>query len=369
MEKQKIKKRLYDVQSNHGMREYREFSYLGYSRTKIAAYVQKHLPKENPSERDFLINVIFGATTNRLGWSKEDRRFTIFIERNETDRFKIRVLIAVALGLISLRIVKEIEQVDEPEEENISDDQIIYFAQKVLERSAKNSQGSFLRQQYTLNPDDILSRMKEFRGDYIKQLTKKQRTFIDEKFEEIFEDTANHQLAGLLSSDTRLIERYIQREKNARFGIFEKPHVITTTVSDSGTGFVGKVFCHEGGCDIWYPSLEDVREYRVINNLPDINEAAAIRLILAHELSHIICHFDSAPPSGFLVPKATPEEEREATYCARTMLEHRELLYNNMVNDDTYKKACENIKELIRYVYSGKREEWGNEWFEWVLSD
>jgi len=310
MEKEEIKKRLYDVQSNHGMREYREFSYLGYSRTKIAAYVQKQLSKGNSSERDFLISVIFDATTNRLGWSKEDRRFTIFIERNETDRFKIRVLIAVALGLISLRLIKE-----------------------------------------------------------IKQLTKKQRTFIDKKFEEIFEDTANHQLAGLLSSDTRLIERYMQREKNARFGIFEKPHVITTTVSDSGTGFVGKVFCHEGGCDIWYPSLEDVHEYRVINNLPDINEAAAIRLILAHELSHIICHFDSAPPSGFLVPKATPEEEREATYCARTMLEHRELLYNNMVNDDTYKKACENIKELIRYVYSGKREEWGDEWFEWVLSD
>jgi len=290
----------------------------------------------------------------------------IFFKSQISDRFKERTYIAKALGLISLVFIPQItDEVKLSFEVNLQS--VYYFAQRLLKYCAGSDYGSVLRCQYTLCENDIDTEISKLNNDYDEQaLNDSQKVEIDSVFDTIgFTNSSQTSIEGILSNDIRLITKYIQDKEPNRPDGTQKELEIKINFADGVSRVAGKLFCHEDGCDIHCPTIENIHAIRRLEKLEQINELAAIRLIVAHELGHIVCH--RIP--GYIGPigeptKSSPDDEKEATYFARLLLEHRELLYNNMVEDNKYHNACKEIKKLIEHVYHSRDKEW----LDWVLS-
>jgi hypothetical protein len=64
----------------------------------------------------------------------------------------------------------------------------------------------------------------------------------------------------------------------------------------------------------------------------------------------------------------TREEERDAFYFARLLLEHREFLYFSEKDSKIYKDSQNKWRDLIEYVY-GTQADCEQEYLKWVLED
>lgn len=344
-----------------------EFGYLEYARSAIEVYARKVL-----GYRNFFIEIVpSNKTANDLDfnayWQSNKQCVQIFFKSRGGDSCKERISIAEALGLIVLSFIPEQLHKDTLLFEG-GYPSIAFFAQKLLELSTKTDHGSFLRKQYTLSIDAIVRKICDFHGrDYVGLLTDDQRSLIDAKFNEIFDFSPTRNVVnGMLKSDIKLITQYIQRKEPYSVDGTQKKLAISISANKETVSLAGMLYCYESGCNIWYPNIEKIRDIRVHNREPEINALSTIRFIVAHELGHIVCHripgfigFIDGPKSS------TSVEEREATYFARLLLEHREFLYNNMRADEEYDKACLEIRHLIRQLYHG----YGEEWLNWVLTD
>lgn len=368
MTKEEIRGVFEDTRPNLKMdpKRYQEYGYMEYSRSVIETYLRKTL--KMPELRIVIkhsLDIVNRQTFSVL-WSSEARCLQIFFKSQENARFKERTAIAEALSLIAMDFVRHLTN-----RKTLSFDvnlpAIHYFAQNMLEFCANGNYGSVLRKKYTCHANDVVNEISNLRSDSSSQsLSDLQRAEIKELFEGTVFSAENRTVAdGMLSNDIKLITKYIQDREPLRNGI--RNSLAITTQSVNGVNrLVGKLFCHETGCDIQYPAVEDIRAARERKHEVAIDEIAATRIIVAHELGHVVCH----RTPGFLGPIGSPtpstsEVEREATYFARLLLEHREFLYNNTVDDKEYREACAVISELIRRIYYG----YGEEWLSWVLND
>lgn len=345
-----------------------EFDYLELPRILLTRYVRQELNMDTFSI-ELCPFYVHGKDNNFIAYCdwQEKRKCYRISYRIQDERFKERFAIAEALGLMVLSFVPE--QLEKSSVmQNESQTPIIYFAKKMLEVSAINNYGSVLRNQYTLSTDNIASEIRAFHPDYDESsLTEPQKSEIDTIFNNIFSSYPEQDsLDRMLHSDIKLITRYIQCREPVAINGSHNRLAINIHPSEGPTHIIGMLYCHSEGCDIWHPTVEQVAGLRRIAESAEINEVAAIRLIVAHELGHVVCHripgftgwIGGSKPS-------TMEEEREATFFARLLLEQRELLYNNMLANETYDSACLEIRKLIRYVYRSK----GKEWLKWVLTD
>ncbi|MDR2568874.1 MAG: ImmA/IrrE family metallo-endopeptidase [Oscillospiraceae bacterium] len=330
-----------------------ELAHLSYIRNKIQEYTHTKI-KVIPC-----INTINGLPSYV---QKVNDDLALFFVKSE-DRFDERLAIAESLASIVFDFVPI----------NISnilredDNAVIFFAQKLLELYAKMDNGAILRQKYTLPVEKVEERIMTRRQNYdSNSLSEEQKNSIKAILCNIFNGYPNiNNDDAVLNCEIKTITDYIQRKW--RKALNDKSIELNIRVNNKGHGFTspgGKLFCSKNFCDILHVSFSELEN--ILNNTHRKDDALKIlRLIIAHEFGHIVCHYKYMV-FGFFPDEDThtPEIEREATYFARLLLERREFLYNRKKDAD-YDDACMEWKKLIRFVYKDK----GDDWLDWVLID
>lgn len=268
---------------------------------------------------------------------------------SDDDKFVECLAIAEALALIVLDFAPESEG------EKYQKGEITYFAQQLLELNAKIDNGFILHEIYNPFASVIISRIHSLRPNYVlNEISKVQKLKIDNLIEKIF--TANME-SSILYPEIRLITNYFRMKK----GVSHKNFHVSVRSTNALVEPKGRASVYEDGVNIFHSSLENVQSY--FRNYKNINAVRILRIIIAHQLAHVILHY--VIPNE-LTGKDTNlnscEMEREAAYFALCLLKQRESLYIGD-DDNTYNIACYEWDRLSKLIYQN------DELIEWLIDE
>jgi hypothetical protein len=251
--------------------------------------------------------------------------------------------------------------------------EVLYFTQLLLELYATTENGSLLRHTYVLSKDHVESEIEKVRSYYKPSaLSENSKEKMKALLVDIFPDYPEVSVTAL-GCEKKIISDYVERMKYLPSGIEKKGFKILVGRGDGGYAKpYGALDCFNGervgvGCFIVHSREDNLRAFLPGDGIDEKYALSIIRLIVAHEIGHIVCHYKYGNADNHYINKRnrTPEMEREAAYFARLLLEHREFLYYGK-NDITFTNACEEWENLFRYVHGthGKRNK---EWLDWVF--
>ena len=340
-----------------------DYGNLEHARKRVSEYVYNEFKGTAwKCPEDFYIEVQKGPD-NHYNFNPSKSPCTIKLaDGNAT--FENRLYIANFLGATVIHWVPELKKTEpgkSPSIPPLSDQEslsIIYFSERLLKCCAGKNNGSILRKNYTLTHQEVEENIKaQYPGYDEKRLDKPQKAKIDTLFDEIFpvDDYQNNEFVGLLCCDIKNAEKHLSIKIDvttgpgiSRFGDVFVPLIRGKTLVSNTT--------KPATATAYYPSLDDIKHSPKISWS---NEEAKtlVRYILAHELSHLLHHYDpeiNVYDSAEQQKKAKPEEEEAAVLGALKLLEKRELAYNKGNADSVYENACDKIRSVIFRYHAGR---------------
>ncbi len=343
---------------------------LELAREKLEAYAKKK-DVVLPPIQFFTSSTIYPDALAILYSESKGHPISYGIRFNKADTlFTKRKKIAISLSSIILDCIPK--TCHESTSVLIKDDMIYYLANKILIHYSHSS-GSILRCKYAGSTEQIelLEEENKLLSDL---LTYKEREHTGKIFDEVFNCipiSTRDPREWLLRNEKKLIIDDINRYRESKYKLMTYESFDTNKRGKDEA--IGKLNIRDNYKQIYiqYPHEDDINTKRRQRSGATFDDPLlVIRMIMAHELGHLVLH--TKIPSGsddnekVIIHDHNSElQDREATYYARLVLEHREFLYNDMQDDDDYKEACEAIHNYIRMYFSKKEKTW----LEWVLSD
>jgi Zn-dependent peptidase ImmA (M78 family) len=353
----------------------KEQDHLSNIRIAIENYARKLINKDEPDDKPkskLTLNIERNADiVGDLPYKSFFGGNESFIYYNTHSFFEKRLAIAEALGLFVLRYMPLMYRIKCGFNPSESQNECIYFAQRLLEIYASLNNGSILRNGITPNAVEVYSEIKRLnlRPNYIeKPLSEERKKHINNIIDKIFIDNPVAEISPL-SCEKQIIKDYITRkerltsEKKERYNVEIEPALGFYNPRGRIYGSYNKE-TFDAGCYILHTP---VGYLKTIQNIKEKAQSVA-RLLVAHEIGHAICHYKYGDVFSYTDEKLRESElEREASYYAFLLLKHREFLYHGR-DDEKYKIACEEWESLFRLVYNNHIVS-GKKWVESVLND
>jgi len=230
--------------------------------------------------------------------------------------------------------------------------------------------GAILRSSLTRTPENVVAGVEELRNPYKSNVLSTDCTErLEREISKIFSDYPNVDLTTCtLDCEIKLLTKYISNIRAMDKRIESANFSITTRSEDQFefSRIMGFVYPYDNGssgagCDIMHISMKSLDKY-LANTAMAGKSLEILRLVLAHDISHIIIHCNYKSPTSDVFEKGSQALEAEATYCSWLLLKHREFLYHN-TNDKIYTDACKNLDKMFRFVY----KKYGISWLDCVL--
>jgi hypothetical protein len=344
-----------------------EFANFEHARKCASSYVMRELTDKIVANGFYIdVKVSTGENGNRFHFEPSEATNTVFLSENN-DWLKNRLVVAYAIARIALIHIPR--RKGTKEQDLLPREGLVYFSHKLLSCCIGKNNGSPLRANYTGSEDEILAQILTFFPNYnVATLEPDTKKSVDDIFNDVFhiESYQKNLLVGMLACDIRRIQLYISEHECKRpiqIRLKQGAGLAAMRMGDKSRGvglsaLQGKLYPPREPSgkyfDIYYPSLEDVRA-NIGESWKDY-ALMLLRYIIAHELSHLVLHYDAScneyRPSFKPVDR---DQEASAARGAILIMEHRELLYDKGNNSTDYRIACHKIRELAKHYHENKQ--------------